>query len=101
MRPARAGTDPQLRARVAAAWGLLLPEADAIADTISAQLFERDGETYDRSGPELRADVRDSTRVHIRRGLDVLSETGVPGGATVELWRETGRQRARQGVPME
>ena len=45
--------------------------------------------------------MRQSTRVHIRRGLEVLSETDVPGRATVELWRETGRRRARQGVPME
>jgi hypothetical protein len=92
---------PQLRARVAAAWGLLLPQADAIADSITELLFARDSESYDRVGPELRGDVRDSTRVHIRRGLAVLAETGVASGATVELWRETGRRRARQGVPME
>ncbi|MCW2760948.1 MAG: pucR 1 [Marmoricola sp.] len=92
---------PQLRARVAAAWGLLLPQADAIADSITELLFARDSESYDRVGPELRGDVRDSTRVHIRRGLEVLAETGVASGATVELWRETGRRRARQGVPME
>ncbi len=94
--------DLQLRARVAAAWGLLLAEAEDIADVISGMLFERDHErVYDRAGAELQAEVRASTRVHIRRGLEVLAETGVPGGATVELWRETGRRRARQGVPME
>ncbi len=93
--------DPELRTRVAAAWGLLLGESDRIADAIMEQLFGYDGERYDRVDAELRADVRDSTRVHIRRGLEVLSEQGTPGTATVELWRETGRRRARQGVPME
>jgi len=93
--------DPGLRARVASAWGLLLGQADEIADSITEQLFKHDGESYDRVGPELQADVRQSTRVHIRRGLEVLSETDVAGTVTKELWRETGRRRARQGVPME
>lgn len=93
--------DPGLAAQVAGAWTLLLPRADEIADTISARLLEEDAEGYDRLPPELRAEVRQSTRVHLRRGLEVLAEADVPGGATVELWRETGRTRARQGVPME
>jgi hypothetical protein len=100
-RPGASRQHPQLRAKVAAAWGLLLDQSDSIADRISALLFESDEEGYDRLGPDLRADVRESTRAHIRRGLDVLAETGATGGATPELWRETGRRRARQGVPME
>lgn len=93
--------DQRLAARVATAWGLLLPDSDAIADTISSRVFGEDPAGYERFGPELMADVRESTRVHVRRGLEVLSETGTPSGSTVELWRETGRRRARQGVPME
>jgi len=93
--------DPELRTRVAAAWGLLLGQADEIADGITEQLFKHDGESYDRVGAELQADVHQSTRVHIRRGLEVLSETDVAGTVTKELWRETGKRRARQGVPME
>lgn len=93
--------DPGLAAQVAGAWSLLLPRAEEIADTISDRLMEEDAEGYDRLPPELRAEVRLSTRVHLRRGLEVLAEADVPGGATVELWRETGRARARQGVPME
>ncbi len=100
MPAAQDSADAQLRRRVAAAWGLLIPHSDAIADAISDQLFQRDAEGYDRL-PELRPDVRESTRVHIRRGLEVLSETRVAGGSTIELWRETGRRRARQAVPME
>lgn len=87
------------------AWGLLLDRSDQIADTITLSLFERDHDLWERIGPEFRADVRSSTRQHIRRGLQILSgqapqEEGADGTA-VELWRETGRRRARQGVPLE
>ena len=93
--------DPGLQAQVAGAWALLLTRADEVADTISQRLFEEEAEGYDRLAPELRAEVRQSTRVHLRRGLEVLAEVPGAGGATVDLWRETGRTRARQGVPME
>ncbi|WP_170169677.1 PucR family transcriptional regulator [Nocardioides aurantiacus] len=96
-----ASRDPVLRAQVARAWALLLPRSDEVADAISDRLFEEDVEGYERLTPELRVEVRQSTRVHLRRGLEVLAEEDVAGGATVELWRETGRTRARQGVPME
>ncbi|WP_166136825.1 PucR family transcriptional regulator [Nocardioides ochotonae] len=86
------------------AWVLLMDSADAIADSITLTLFERDAEIYERIGPELRADVRASTRQHIRRGLRILAgrrEDGDGRTSAVELWRDTGRRRARQGVPLE
>ncbi|MBE7323865.1 helix-turn-helix domain-containing protein [Nocardioides sp. Y6] len=87
------------------AWALLLDRSDQIADTITLTLFERDHELWERIGPEFRADVRSSTRQHIRRGLQILSglaeEESGPEANAVELWRETGRRRARQGVPLE
>ena len=87
------------------AWSLLLDQADTIADSITLTLFERDAELYERIGPELRADVRSSTRQHIRRGLQILSGQReldtTDADSAVELWRETGRRRARQGVPLE
>ena len=87
------------------AWSLLLDQADTIADSITLTLFERDAELYERIGPELRADVRASTRQHIRRGLQILSGQReldtTDADSAVELWRETGRRRARQGVPLE
>lgn len=91
-----------------AAWALLLDQSDAIADSITLTLFERDQDLWERIGPEFRADVRSSTRQHIRRGLQILSARRQPteDGAghpenAVELWRDTGRRRARQGVPLE
>jgi hypothetical protein len=87
------------------AWALLVDQSDAIADSITLTLFERDSEVYDRVGPELRADVRQSTRQHIRRGLQILSGNRPiapsDGDSAVDLWRDTGRRRARQGVPLE
>src|SRR3989337_2507921 len=87
------------------AWALLLDQSDSIADSITLTLFERDNEIYERVGPELRADVRQSTRQHIRRGLQILSGNrrlvAAEGDSAVDLWRDTGRRRARQGVPLE
>jgi hypothetical protein len=86
------------------AWALLLDQSDSIADSITLTLFERDHELWERIGPEFRADVRSSTRQHIRRGLRILSAhhdaPDAPESA-VELWRDTGRRRARQSVPLE
>ena len=99
--PVPPGDDEVLRREVASAWATLLPSADAIADGITLTLFERDREVYDRAGPDLAAEIRESTRRHIRRGLESMA--GRPGAShrAAELWRETGRERARQGVPME
>ena len=87
--------------QVQQAWALLVDQSDAIADGITLTLFERDAEIYERIGPELRADVRESTRRHIRRGLQVLAGQGTVPSSARALWRETGRRRARQGVPLE
>lgn len=96
-------TTPQQALREA--WSLLLDQSDQIADTITLSLFERDHHLWERIGPEFRADVRSSTRQHIRRGLRILSgqlnEEHGPESNAVELWRETGRRRARQTVPLE
>lgn len=86
------------------AWELILDQSDTIADSITLTLFERDAEVYERIGPELRADVRASCRQHIRRGLRTLAGRDgghQPSDSAVELWRDTGRRRARQGVPLE
>lgn len=84
------------------AWLPLVEQSDQIADSITLTLLERDAVVYDRVGPDLRADVRESTRVHIRRGLEVLTGQRPAGSSkAVQVWRETGRRRAQQGVPLE
>jgi len=79
----------------------VLDQADAIADDICLSLLEKDAEIYERSGPEFQVDVRASTREHIRRGIEAMAGVADATHVTAELWRHTGRRRARQGVPME
>ena len=84
------------------AWLPLVEQSDRIADSITLTLLERDAAIYDQVDPDMRADVRESTRVHIRRGLEVLTGQRPAGSsAAVQVWRETGRRRAQQGVPLE
>ena len=61
--------DEELEAQIQRAWASLIDRADAIADDISLQLFEKDREWYEKADPEMRSDVRASTREHIRRGI--------------------------------
>ena len=93
--------DDDLRAQIGRAWASLLDRSDAIADHIALTLMENGRDYYDSAGPELRADVRASTREHIRRGIRTMAGLADPEGKAIHIWRETGRRRARQGVPME
>ena len=105
----RIGTAPEpemaaeqaLERQIQRAWASLIDKADAIADDISLTLLEKDREWYDKAGPEMRADVRASTREHIQRGILTMAGQPAPGKKAPDVWRETGRRRARQGVPME
>lgn len=101
MRPFAGEVTPALEAQVAEAWMSVLGQADAIADDICLSLLEKDAELYERTGPEFQVDVRSSTREHIRRGVEAMAGVANATHATAELWRETGRRRARQGIPME
>jgi PucR C-terminal helix-turn-helix domain/GGDEF-like domain len=90
------------RLRVRRAWAQLLPRADAIADGITLTLLDSSrGGWYEAVTPEVRSELRRSTRDHVRRGLRTMAGLATEEERAVHLWRETGRQRARQGVPME
>lgn len=93
--------DEDFEQQIRRAWGSLTDRADAIADDIALTLFEKDREWYDKAGPDLRADVRTNTREHIRRGIRTMAGQVEPGKKATDIWRETGRRRARQGMPME
>jgi hypothetical protein len=102
MTPAVAEITDDVRRRVRQAWALLLPRADAIADGITLTLLDSSrGSWYEAVGPDVRSDLRTSTRDHVRRGLRTMAGLATEQERAVHLWRETGRQRARQGVPME
>jgi hypothetical protein len=89
------------REAVARAWLSLLDRADGIADHITAEILERSQEWFDGAGPQMRAEVRISTREHVRTGLGSLAGIAGRSQDAINLWRETGRRRARQGMPLE
>lgn len=89
-----------LRLEVERAWAALVERGDAIADDITLTLLAREREWYDAAGPEIQADLRQSTREHVRLGLRAMAGLTARDDPR-ELWRETGRRRARQGVPLE
>ena len=93
--------DSDLRHQMERAWASLIDQADAIADDLALTLLEKGREWYDKAGLDLRAEVRASTREHIRRGIATMAGRAGPGEKAIDIWRETGRRRARQGVPME
>ncbi|GAB2878770.1 PucR family transcriptional regulator [Nocardioides pacificus] len=96
----RQQSEDDLKARIQAAWATLLDRADAIADDITLTLLDKEKEWY-ADQPELRADIRANTREHIRRGIRTMAGLAEPGEGAVHVWRDTGRRRAAQGVPME
>ena len=93
--------DEAVEGKIARAWGSLLDQSDAIADSITLTLLEKDREFYQTAPPDLRADVRANTREHVRRGIRTMAGLASSDEKAVHVWRETGRRRARQGVPME
>ena len=101
MEVSRATADPALREQIARAWATLLDRSDAIADDIAFTLLEKERDFYDAAGPEMRAEIRSSTREHIRRGIRTMAGLADAEQKAIHIWRETGRRRARQGVPME
>ena len=94
-------TDERLDRVLQRAWGALLPRSDTIADTITRAIVDKDPDWYDAAPEELLADVRRSTREHIRSGILEMAGTPDPERRSADIWRETGRRRARQGVPLE
>lgn len=98
-----AGSPPDegLNDQIAAAWASLLPASDAIADDITLSLMESDKAWYDEVSPELRVEIRASIREHVRRGLRTMAGLAHGNEKAIHIWRDTGRRRARQGVPLE
>ncbi|MBR7742485.1 helix-turn-helix domain-containing protein [Phycicoccus sp. BSK3Z-2] len=93
--------DDELDATVRRAWAALLPQADMIADVITATIFDRDPDWYEAASEALLADVRMSTREHITEGIRTMAGRSDPEHRPPDIWRDTGRRRARQGVPLE
>ena len=83
------------------AWAALTSRADSIADSITLALIEQEPAYLASSTPDIAGEIRRSTREHINQGLRTLSGLPAAGDNAREVWRRTGRERARQGIPME
>jgi PucR C-terminal helix-turn-helix domain len=88
------------REQLADAWASLLGRTDAIADDLALQLLANEP-TYAHAGAEMQAELRASCREHVQRGVRTMARLAEPGEEAVHVWRETGRRRARQGIPMD
>lgn len=78
--------------------GVLLDEIDALADRLTLQVLEREP-CY--VALDLIEDLRQACRANLRRGAEVLADRVPAGVDPADTTRATGRQRARQGVPLE
>ncbi|MCT2583508.1 PucR family transcriptional regulator [Actinophytocola gossypii] len=91
---------PAMEQLISRAWASLLDQADAIADDITLTLLERDP-YWSEQRPDRQADLRASTREHVRSGIRAMARLAGTDHRATDVWRETGRLRARQGVPMD
>jgi PucR-like helix-turn-helix protein/diguanylate cyclase with GGDEF domain len=78
----------------------LLAEVDELADRLTARLLERE-DVYDVLGVPVRDDLRATCRASLERMLTQLAGDLPPGADAAGLTVDTGRRRARQGVPLE
>jgi hypothetical protein len=78
----------------------LREEVDDLADRLTARILERE-DVYDVLGVPVRDDLRATCRASLERLLTQLAGDLPPGAAAAALTVDTGRRRARQGVPLE
>lgn len=86
-----------------AAWDAMLEDSDQIADEITAEMLAKEAGAGWPT-PELRAVLKRSMREHVHRGLRRLAGIVDEEGRSTrmpDVWRATGMERARQGVPLE
>lgn len=98
---ARGAVSPHDQEKIQRAWSTLLCRAHAIADSITLALIEQEPAYLASATPDIAGEIRRSTREHIEQGLRTLSGRSKTEDDTREVWRRTGRERVRQGIPME
>lgn len=95
------GPVPDPTGAVPRAWATLLELSDGIADDITLTILETQHSWYHDAPAELRAELRKGTRDHIRRGIRTMAGLAGRGEQAIHVWRETGRKRAQQRVPLD
>lgn len=79
---------------------VLLDEVDRLADRLTTMVLQREP-SYAQLGVAAPDELRNSLRSNIERGIQSLGDTVPDGADPRDTSRETGRLRARQGVPLE
>ena len=92
---------PDVAARLAVLAPPLLEQLDEMTSRMIS-LLERNEETYAEQGPVVRAELFESGRANLERGVRTLMGDADDGGrAALAAARAVGRRRAAQGVPLE
>jgi hypothetical protein len=78
----------------------LLADLDQITDRLTLLILRRDG-IYTELGVSIHDDLRATCRGNLERALTQLAGDLPRGVDGAERTKETGRKRARQGVPLE
>src|SRR6185312_11313738 len=76
----------------------LLEDVDALADRLTVMALQREP-VY--SEMDMVDDLRAACRINLERGVQVLADRVPDGVEPEDTSRQTGRRRARQGVPLE
>ncbi|MDQ4117831.1 MAG: helix-turn-helix domain-containing protein [Actinomycetota bacterium] len=96
--PRGRGLDPPVEAALRELGTVLLDEVDALADRLTLQVLAHEPCYVELN---LLDDLRETARANLRRGVEVLADRVPDGVDPGDTTRATGRQRARQGVPLE
>ncbi|WP_369141251.1 PucR family transcriptional regulator [Modestobacter versicolor] len=92
---------PEVSARLAELAPPLLGQLDAMTSRMIGILERSEGAYADR-GPAVMAELFESTRSNLERGVRTLTGHADDGGRSgLAAAREVGRRRAAQGVPLE
>jgi hypothetical protein len=92
---------PEVSARLAELAPPLLDQLDEMTARMIS-ILERNEGSYADQGPVVLAELFESTRANLERGVRTLMGHAEDGGrAALDGAREVGRRRAAQGVPME
>jgi PucR C-terminal helix-turn-helix domain/GGDEF-like domain len=77
---------------------VLLDEVEVLADRLTVMVLQREPVYAER---DLVEELRAACRANLERGIQVIAEQVPEGVDPEDTSRQTGRRRARQGVPLE
>jgi PucR-like helix-turn-helix protein/diguanylate cyclase with GGDEF domain len=89
---------PQAHEALLVLGAALLDDVDSLGDRLTVMALQREPVYAEM---DLVEDLRTACRVNLERGVQVLADRVPEGVEPEDTSRQTGRRRARQGVPLE